>query len=261
MKWWGKYTLTKDRWAHWRVGPFSLYAQPKDHEWHVAIWQNTDAQDSSLVLDTATADEPDAKTYSFSRYATGSSETKLELKPRLGDRLFIVSPEQPLYLLAGQTSVLYVSTIVWIQASAGNDDGIVLFDLPTIRRSDTWFGDNTREGELCYATKTRAMTELANIQPRPHRAVTPVEIRNEGSGILPIEQFRVPVPALSLYADDHNRLWTDAVCFIRKEGQDRAAMSIPEPSVHLPEKRTLIDEPRAPVETGTIVKAFSRLLS
>ncbi|MGB5575959.1 MAG: hypothetical protein WBM88_00970, partial [Woeseiaceae bacterium] len=158
-------------------------------------------------------------------------------------------------------SVLYVSTIVWIQASAGNDDGIVLFDLPTIRRSDTWFGDNTRVGELCYATKSRAMTELADIQPRPHRAVTPVEIRNEGSGILPIEQFRVPVPALSLYADDHDRLWTDAVCFVRKEGQDRAAMSIPEPSVHLPEKRTLIDEPRAPVETGPIVKAFSKLLS
>ncbi|MGB5332106.1 MAG: hypothetical protein WBN05_06160, partial [Woeseiaceae bacterium] len=154
MKWWGKYTLTIDRWSHWRVGPFSFYAQPKDHEWLVAIWQNTDAQDSSLVLDTATADEPDAETYSFSRYASGGAETKLELKPRLGDRLFIVSPEQPLFLLAGQTSVLYVSTIVWIQASVGNDDGIVLFDLPTIRRSDTWFGDNTREGELCYATKT-----------------------------------------------------------------------------------------------------------
>ena len=261
MKWWGKYTLTKDRWAHWRIGPFSLYAQPKDHEWHVAIWQNTDAQDSSLLLDTATSTEPDAETYSFSRYAIGSPETELELKPRLGDRLFIVSPEQPLFLLAGQSSVLYVSTIVWIQASVTNGNGKVLLDMPTIRRSDTWFGDNTREGELCYATRTSARTELDAIRPRPHRAVTPVEIRNEGSGILPIEQFRVPVPALSLYADDDDRLWTDAVCFVREEGEDRAAMSIPEPRRHLPAKRTLIDEPRVPVETGTIVKAFSKLLS
>ena len=114
------------------------------------------------MLDTATATEPDAETYSFSRYATGSSETELELKPRLGDRLFIVSPEQPLYLLAGQTSVFYVSTIVWIQASISDGEGRVMLDLPTIRRSDTWFGDNTLEGELCYATKTRAMTELAD---------------------------------------------------------------------------------------------------
>ncbi|MBT8089894.1 MAG: hypothetical protein KJO01_06780 [Gammaproteobacteria bacterium] len=261
MKWWGKYTLTKDRWAHWRVGPFSLYAKPKDYEWHIATWQNTDAQDSSLLLDTSADTAPDAETYRFSRYATGSSETELELKPRLGDRLFIVSPEQPLYLLAGQSSVLYVSTIVWIQASISDGDDRVILDLPAIRRSDTWFGDNTLEGELCYATKTRAMTELAAIQPRPHRAVTPVEIRNEGSAILPIEQFRVPVPALSLYAGADDRLWTDSVCFTRQEGGDRATMSIPQQSPHLPGNRVLLEKPRAPVEAGTIVKAFSKLLS
>lgn len=260
MKWWDRYTLTKDRWAHWRVGPFSLYAQPRGREWQVAIWQNSDAQDSSLLLDTATASEPDAETYSFSRHAIDSSETELELKPRLGDRPFIVSPEQPLFLLAGQKSVLYVSTIVWIQASVANGDGNVLLDVPTIRRSDTWFGDNTREGELCYSTKTSARTELGDVQRRPHRAVTPVEIRNEGAGILPIEQLRVPVPALSLYSDDDDQLWTDAVCFVRQEGQDSAAMTTPEPSAHLPGERTLIEKPRVPIATGTIVKAFSKLL-
>ncbi|MDH3305454.1 MAG: hypothetical protein OEM50_10505 [Gammaproteobacteria bacterium] len=261
MKWWGKYTLTNNRWAHWRVGPFGLFAKPGEREWHVAIWQSTDPQDSSLLMDTGTDSEPDVATYTFFRYAIGSAETELELKPRLGDRPFIVSPEEPLFLLAGQEAVLYVSTIVWIQASVADGDGNVLLDVPTIRRSDTWFGDNTREGELCYSTKTSARTDLTNIQPRPHRAVTPVEIRNEGAGVLPIEQLRVPVPALSLYSDDGDQLWTDAVCFVRQEGHDGAAMTTPEPSAHLPGKRTLIAEPRVPIETGTIVKAFSKLLS
>lgn len=261
MKWWGKYKLSKNRWAHWRIGPLSLFVKPKDREWHVAFRQNADPQDSTLLLEAETDSEPDPGTYYFARYAIESSGTEIELHPRLGDRPFMVSPEQPLYLLAGQKSVLYVSTIVWIQASIVNGSRSVLLDMPTIRRSDTWFGDNTREGELCYSTKTNARTELEEIQQRPHRAVTPVEIRNEGSGVLPIEQLRVPVPALSIYADSRNRLWTDSVRFVRREGEDEAAMTTPEPSSHLPGERTRIEYPRAPVEEGTIVKAFSKLLS
>jgi hypothetical protein len=261
VKWWGSYNLSLNRWGRWRIGPLSLYARPKDHEWHIAFRQHPDPLDSSLQLEAGTDSEPDPDTYEFLRYAVDCPDNKLELEPRLGDRPFIVTPEQPLFLLAGQKSLLYVSTIVWIQVKIGDGSGNALLDMPTIRRSDTWFGANTREGELCYATKTSARTELEAIQARPHRAVTPVEIRNEGTGMLPIEQLRVPVPALSLYTDCDDRLWTDAVCFVREEGQDEAAMTTPEPSAHLPGRRTRIDTPRAPVETGTIVKAFSKLLT
>ncbi len=261
MKWWGSYDLTFNHWGRWRIGPLSLYARAGHHEWHIAFRQHTDPLDSSLRLEADANQEPDPDTYQFSRYAVDFSSAKLELEPRLGDRPFIVSPDQPLFLLAGQKSVLYVSTIVWIQVKIANGDGQVLLDIPTIRRSDTWFGANTREGELCYATSTGAHTELDDIQPRPHRAVTPVEISNEGTSMLPIEQLRVPVPALSLYADGNDRLWTDAVCFVREEGQNEASMTTPEPSALLPGERTLLDAPRAPVETGTIVKAFSKLLT
>ncbi len=261
MKWWGTYTIPTDRWAHWRIGPLSLYARPDDRNWHLAYRQHSDALDDSLAIDVPASSEPDPKIYTYSRYASEDSGSELELKPCLGDRPFIVSPEQPLYVLAGETSVLYVSTIVWVQVQIANDGGKVLLDIPTIRRSDTWFGSNTREGELCYATKTSARTNLQSLQPRPHRATTPVEIRNHGSGVLPVEQLRVPVTALSLYTDTDNRLWTDAVCFVREEGDDEATMTTPDPSAHLPGTRTRIEEPRVPVQTGTIVKAFSKLLT
>ena len=137
----------------------------------------------------------------------------------------------------------------------------MLLDVPSIRRSDTWFGSNTLEGELCYSTRSSARLNLDAIEPHPHRAVTPVEIRNEGANILPIERLRVPVQALSVYADAEGRLWTDAVCFARREDENLASISTLEPSDHLPGRRTKIGEPRAPLETGTIVKAFSKLLT
>ena len=261
MRWWGKYELSMNRWSHWRIGPLSLFVKPKEHAWHVAYRRYPDPQDSTVQLDTKTDSEPDPETYQYSRYAIECSDTEIELQPRLGDRSFIVSPELPLFLLAGHKSVLYVSTVVWIQASIVNGGQSVLLDLPTIRRSDTWFGENTREGELCYSTKSNARTELEDVRQRPHRAVTPVEIRNEGTGILPIEQLRVPVPALSLYADSKDQLWTDSVRFVRREGDDEATMTTPAPSTHLPGERTRLEGPRAPVEEGTIVKAFSKLLS
>ncbi len=261
MKWWGKYQLTPERWAHWRIGPLSLYGRRLDGNWHLAYRQHSDPLDDALEIKMQADSEPDPDTYIYSRYAADDSGSELELSPRLGDRPFIVSPEQPLYVLAGETSVLYVSTVLWVQVEVANEADKVLLDIPSIRRSDTWFGSNTREGELCYATKTSARTNLNTLQPRPHRSITPVEIRNHGTGILPVEQLRVPVTALSLYTDPDNRLWTDAVCFVRDEGQDDATMTTPDPSAHLPGTRTRIEEPRAPVETGTIVKAFSRLLT
>lgn len=261
MKWWGNHRLVEDCWGHWRVGPLDLFAKPAESEWQLAYKQVAESQDPTVEVEIRSASAPDAESYEFSRYALDYEEPELELRPRLGDRPFIVSPGVPLFLLAGEKVILYVSTVVWTQVIAAHDSGPVLLDIPTFRRSDTWFGANTLEGELCYATKTNARTELAAIEARPHRAVTPVEIRNEGGGMLPIEQLRVPVQALSIYADAHNRLWTDAVCFVREEDEDSASITTPEPSAHLPGQRTLLDGPRTPVETGTIVKAFSRLLT
>ncbi len=261
MKWWGSHNLSKNHWGRWRIGPLDLFAKPAAAEWQVAYRQLADPLDATLEVEARASSEPVPETYEFSRYAMELDGPELELKPRLGDRPFIVSPGLPLYLPAGQKVVLYVSTVVWIQIIVPKDSGNVLVDVPTIRRSDTWFGPNTRQGELCYATKTNARTELDAIEPRPHRAVTPVEIRNEGVGMLPIEQLRVPVPALSIYADKNDSLWTDAVCFVREEGEDDATITTPEPSAHLPGKRKLIEGPRAPVQTGTIVKAFSKLLT
>lgn len=262
MKWWGSYELEPERWARWQIGPLSLFAQKKYREW-VFAWNSAgDPLQDTLSIDVPTSAAPDPDDYTFSRYAIGDLSSHLELCPRLGDRPFIVRPDSPLFLLAGQETVLFVSTVVWIATCLKDDpdEPCTLLELPARRPSDTWFGPNTLEGELCYASRTNARTDLGSIGRRPHRAVTPVEIRNLGSDTLSIDQLRVPVPALSLHHDPNNRLWTDTVCFVHEEGEREASLTVAEASAHLPEDRTLLAPPRTPVEAGTIVDAFSRFL-
>lgn len=262
MKWWGVYDLEPECWAQWQIGPLTLFAQAKRHEWVFGWKTASDPLQDTLSITVPSSVAPDPDDYTFSRYAVGDIDSQLKLRPRLGDRPFIVRPDSRLFLLAGQETVLFVSTVVWISTylNDGPDEPCTLLELPARRPSDTWFGPNTLEGELCYASRTSARTDLDSIGRRPHRAVTPVEIRNLGSDTLPIDQLRVPVPALSLYHDQDDRLWTDTVCFVREEGEREASLTVPEASAHLPEGRTLLAPPRVRVKAGTIVEAFSRLL-
>jgi len=262
MKWWNTYNLELERWARWQIGPLTLFAQAKRHEW-IFGWKTADDPfQATLSIDVPSSAAPNPDDCTFSRYAVGDLNSRLELGPRLGDRPFIVRPDSQFFLLAGQETVLFVSTVVWIATYLNDcmDEPCTLLELPARRPSDTWFGPNTLEGELCYASRTSARISLDLIERRPHRAVTPVEIRNLGSDTLPIDQLRVPVPALSLYQDQDDRLWTDTVCFVREEGEREASLTVPEASAHLPEDRTLLAPPRAAVEAGTIVEAFSRFL-
>ena len=264
MKWWNDYSIPPGAWARWEIGPLSLFVQRGVREWVFAWETGSDLFSETVSVEVPTAVAPREGVCEFARYVAGDTHARFSLMPRLGDRPFIVRPASPLFVLAGQVVVLYVSTVVWISASVDgtgkSSETSTLLERPVARPSDTWFGLNTYEGELCYASRTNAHTDLASIKRRPHRAITPIEIRNQGADTLLVDQLRVPVPALSLHEDADSILWTDMVSLEREEGERSATLTVPERSLHLPEGRTLLASPREPIEAGTIVEAFSRFL-
>src|SRR5690625_5517561 len=75
-------------------------------------------------------------------------------------------------------------------------------EIPTKILSDTWFGPNTQMGTLCYASKTYTRSSRQEVTPRPHRAVTPVTVRNQSEELLSIDKLSIPVPHLALYGRD-----------------------------------------------------------
>lgn len=261
MIWWKTYDLGVNTWSRWRIGPLELFARAIRGEW-VFAWrrdENYVAENIEVELDSSR--EPDRDEYEFSRYTVAFEKAVLNLSPVVADRPFVVRPELPVFLPRGERTTLFVTTPVWVSGSQAHDTPTELFETPTYRASDTWFGLDTIEGELCYATRTLARTERESITRYPHRAITALEITNAGDDTLAIDQLRVPLPALSLYQTKDGRLWTDTVRLVREEDATSAAMTVADNRRKSDSEWIRLRDPRSPVEAGTIISAFSRFLS
>ncbi|MBT8143631.1 MAG: hypothetical protein KJO55_02960 [Gammaproteobacteria bacterium] len=257
--WWGVFSLPPEQWSQWQIGPLSLSARATSNEWRLAWQQHDDADAPEVVTAIPAQHEPDLETVELARFAVENPGQDLRLTPRLADLPFVVRPETPLWIPPDQCALLYVGTVVWVAISQTGDDAPTLLELPLFRPSDTWFGANTRFGELCYASLTRARTRPDLLGRLPHRAITPVEINNAGPDMLNVEQLRIPVTALNLFESTEGQLWTDAIRFTRKQGLNNAEFDIIGASSHLPAGSQHLAEPRMPLQRNTVIQAFSSL--
>ncbi len=130
--------------------------------------------------------------------------------------------------------------------------------LPSRRPSDSWFGGLT-DGELCYAVKTRARTDLKQLPVFHRSVVTPVLLRNLAPEPLWLEKLKLPVPYLSLYSAADGRLWTERVSLTRSEDSEMAALDLqPGPPEEAPGAELQSPAQRTS-EPNLLVRAFSSL--
>ena len=241
--WWTPCRIAVGEARRWTIGPATVVAERRAREWRVTSWTGDDPLDGTLEIATrvepaqaAQAARAGAPAAATRRFAFDAAPASLALEPRLADRDVVVRPADPLTIPAGETTLLYVSTPLWFSvATAGPRH--VLFEAPFFRPSDTWFGPSTVEGELCYASRTTGRLELAELPVRPHRAITPVRIRNRAKEPLALERLKLPVGILPLLAGPRG-LWTPQIVLTSGEGADRADIEV---------------RPGAPAEAGTAV--------
>ena len=264
-RWWGEVTLAVGKVARWRAGPSKVHVERRGSDWRV--WHATEgdayvvaAERLAPVADDAPEGAPTL------RFSFAESPDTLHVRPRLADRPVIVRPESPLAVPPGETVTLYASTPVWMalkfevrrsrRRRAPETDLAVVAELPTARPTDTWFGPNTRVGELCYAVRTAARTEVADLPLRPHRAVTALTVVNRADTPLDVARIEVPMPFLALHVDGGGRLWTDGVRFEREPDEDTTV----EPVAFTPDGGERLAEPRtAPTLSQTLSRTVSRL--
>ena len=170
----------------------------------------------------------------------------------------MVRPTSPLHLPAGEKATLFISTPVWLQIKT-DSPAKTLRELGVIRPSDTWFGSNTREGELCYAARTPADLDFSAIQRQPHRAISKVEVDNKANSTLLIDRLSLPVVYLPLYAAQDNLLWTPDVSLQREEDGDFAALKIGTSAPSNAKTAKKITDPREVPDKGILVRAFQAL--
>jgi hypothetical protein len=256
--WWGKTEFVPGQMRRWHVGPSTFWIVRLEFEWRLHQVERSNDRDAEVEVAAICPPEDVAEGASLDRFAVSSSGTTLSVTPLLADRPVVIRPETPLYVPSGEDVTLYVSTPLWLKLAA-EDPALQLAERPVQRPSDTWFGPSTLVGELCYASRTSGRLRLSELPQRPHRAVTPVRIRNLAKDALLLQRVKVPVQYLTLYQSQTGGLWTQTATLVREQDGDLAALQLGRRAPGEATAAKQVSPPRQQAEAHLALRAFSRL--
>lgn len=255
--WWGEYDLEVDETVQWTIGPLDLWLRRGHAEWRLSHEREQDgAQDDWAFVRSAPPPQDSVQTQ---RFALSSTSPKVVLAPRAADRPVVVRPNNPFRVLPGQRTRIFISSPLWVEIAVG-EGPTILAELPTKRLSDTWLGASTREGELCYALKTSARTDLAEMPHAAYRLLTPVVIENRASEALLVERVSLPVPFLSVYGRVAGEAWSEEVAMLNSAGGELTELEVHEGPPAEADDSEAIGRPRQTADRGHLFRAFGSLL-
>jgi hypothetical protein len=243
---WGEHTLTVDTPLEFAVGTLRANVQRSAMEWIVQYRYDQDR----YVRESA-------QTTTRLRFVFGDTDERLVVAPATADRNVVARPNEPIGIPAHERATLYVSSLLWLQASI-SDKSLMLADLPVQIMSDTWFGPSTREGELCYSNETQARLSLDKLSRRPERLITPVTVVNAGDDTLTVDRVNLPLPLLSVYQGPES-LWTQELVITREQTLATARVTFHQrPPAHL-EEAPMVTEPRRKDNQSGVTRALELL--
>lgn len=265
---WGTFALDVETGGKWHVGPSTVWVYRSERDWRIVHQPSTDSVTTDPMVErsdvTVPVPEADIRAVlateddrlNTSRFSVRHTDEDVALEPILADRPVVTRPEHPLYVLPNESVTLYLSTPLWIRIRLTKTDR-ELQEVPSHRMSDTWFGPSTREGELCYATRTAGRLRLDRLPLRLHRALTPLRVRNTASDALALERVQLPAPHLALYVTPDDVLWTQAVTMTHSPDAEGATVRVQSgPPSDAPDAE-LIQKPREADRQGLFTSTFS----
>lgn len=257
--WWHPDSIPSGEGRRWQIGPLELWTYHFDGEWQIAYRSLEDETLEAAPWSSGRVTAMSEELPQIERFAAGAEVDQVSLQPRMADRSVVARPRVPFHVLPGQAAKLYVSTPLWIAVRVGRA-GRCLREIPTKRLSDTWFGSTTREGELAYSLKTHARVRLAEMPVRAYRAITPVVFDNAGDDVLEVDRMNLPVPYISLYANQDGQLWTQAVTLTRHQDSELANLDVKKGPPEEAGTATRVSDARLKADASVVVRAFSSLL-
>lgn len=205
---WSGLQLQDASWYVAELGDLSLYLMRKGDEYITATrYQQPlmSARSRKAELLEALPEDIDVKER---LYLSDAEEPVLALQ--LADKPYQVKPATLVKIAPKSRLVLYVSTPLWLQLMLP-ESGEVIVEYPTVVPRMSWVGPSTTEGSLCYSTQTSAPSNFAEVKQYKHRALTALEVVNDGETLLAIDRLSLPLNILSLYHSEKNGYWTESV--------------------------------------------------
>ncbi len=246
--------LPLGRTLHWQLGQLSLWLERSAEEILLAFDRN-DKEEDRLVVARLEAKPQDLE---WQRFAVGEGLDRITFRPLLSERPMIVRPESAITVPPGMSSDYYARVPLWIglEMARPGDDPVALVEIPTVVLSNTWFGEDTMSGRLCYAMRTTARRTLQDVAARHHRAICPFQVRNVSKEPLVCERFSMDVQHLALHELD-NLLWTPTVVITHRGSEAGQEVEF---SQQTPDKRPLgpvISPAREPIGGSFLRQSIS----
>ena len=257
--WWGTFNLQEDLPRYWEIGALMLGIERKAQEWHIASNSSDDIDKNNIQVGVSESPAFQKELLEYQRFIFHQTSSTITLTPILADRSQVSHADTPFYLPPNQDVTIYVSSPVWVRVETGNPK-IPIIEIPAVRQSDTWHGPNTREGELCYASRTLCHTDLESLPLRSHRVISPVVIHNHAKTPLLIEQLSLPLPYMSIYVDSNGSLWTEEIIF-KNEINYKHTIRQGKGAPTIAKGATLLSTPRQPLKTLNFISLFYSLLA
>ena len=117
-----------------------------------------------------------------------------------------------------------------------------------------------REGELCYSSSTFCRTNLEELPLRPHRVISPIIIYNNAKHPLLLERLSLPLPYLSVYADENLGLWTEEI-ILKNEPHGKHSVRHGKGAPSIAPNATLVGQPRLHLKSTNLITLFYSLLA
>jgi len=222
-----------------RIGELSFWLRKMQGGWRVG-WIYSTATEPPTMTDDAVL---------WRRFAMPGVE--LRLAPVMPEMPVVLRPAAPLAIFPGHTEKVYVSVPVTLRVESGS---LTLCELPTRRLSQSWFGQNTKEGRLCLALKTRAREMCPSVEEPDalHRVVCPLEVVNASDEARAFERFCLHAPRMAVYEDARGLLWGNRsrVTYRGGDTREEAFLDDGAPVESLPSIR--LAPPREDAESGVL---------
>lgn len=209
---WRERRLPEGARAGWRIGPLRLWLERRQGDWRMSRLAGRDALDSSQG--DLPGEPPLDEDLVVDRWVGGAADDGVRLRPLLPDRAVVYRPQQPVFVLAGEEARAFVSVPLWLEVEL-LPSGRRMAAGPCHRPSDTWFGPDTLQGELCYASRTTLRLNRDELPDYPHRAVCAITILNRAADALAINRLRLPTDLLGLH-EREGRLQTEDLLLVRE---------------------------------------------
>lgn len=237
-----------------------LYIQRQAQQWLLCQSQIVSPQCSlqnKLHIEhnaTIPADTTDAQ-----RWVNAEQESTLRIVPCMADKSLVVQPESTLIIPVGRKPALYLSLPIMYQIFIGqNKKPFHEFFIETMPL--TWFGSNTRRGELCYQSKSPVALELTDLPQAPHRVLMELRIHNRDSENLKVEKINLPALYLPIYRVDGEVFWTSPLTIVNEKLTDELSLSYGKGVPGRHQKLELVSQPRLRSEARTFMRALEAII-